>query len=74
MRPDCIAANLVCANAAAVSGMANGGQVLLETNAAAAVCDLLIELGGVTHKGYSDKRLSEAYHAEVKRNTSKYLW
>eukprot|EP00878_Enallax_costatus_P015458 GHUV01016192.1.p1 GENE.GHUV01016192.1~~GHUV01016192.1.p1 ORF type:complete len:446 (+),score=127.76 GHUV01016192.1:4890-6227(+) len=57
--------------AKAVSEMANGGQILFDASTAVAVRDRLAELGGVTHKGYNEQRLSEAYRLQATKRTSR---
>ena len=55
---------------AAVSDMANGGQVLLDACCFADVRNRLTELGTVDHKGYNDKLLASATKAAMQQHTS----
>lgn len=50
---------------AAVSDMANGGQVLLEANTFNGVKNRLTEVGTIDHRGYNDK---------LRANASRALW
>lgn len=56
--------------AAAISSMANGGQILLDSQTACAVNELLTELGSVDHNGYNDKLLTMAYHGMFRKQAT----
>lgn len=60
----------VFAVSAAVSDIANGGQVLLEANTFHIVRNRLTELGTVDHRGYNDKLRASASRAVMKQQTS----
>lgn len=62
---------LVPCVAAAVSDMANGGQILMESRTAEGVHDWLSDLGCVDHKGYNDKLLSSPVTFDNETNTSR---
>lgn len=52
--------------ATAVSDMANGGQVLMESSTADVVRAWLTDLGAVDHKGYNDKLLTKSSRNHTK--------
>jgi hypothetical protein len=58
---------------AAVSDMANGGQILLDARCCAGVRDRLTELGAVDARGYNDMQLAHAARAAMRQQTSGLL-
>lgn len=59
--------------ATAVSDMAHGGQILLESGTATSIRDWLTDLGGVDHKGYNDKLLLKSNKAHIKKQAQTAL-
>eukprot|EP00775_Hariotina_reticulata_P004431 gene4431-4686_t len=57
-----------------VSDVANGGQVLLESNTFSAVQDWLAELGTIDHKGYNDKLIMIPHAMQPGNTGSGFVW